>query len=228
MAASEDELEVVLSVPAEYRRGSHKGNESESVKSGIALMNWIQKNVRPIKGARILDFGCGVKIAQALVQQRFEHEMYVGLDVAKDMLAYMSDKLADDHRFEFHPVPFQNDMYNPQGETMTPESALPVEGKFDLLLMFSVITHMTPDDSIATLNILRKYAADDGQLVFWAFSDPDQGEDFRDENPDRPLLRALYKSSYLESLIADAGWKIVKTVPTHTKYKKMRYVCTPA
>lgn len=186
--------------------------------------------VRPLENARILDFGCGVKIAQALYQQGSPQTLYVGLDVYAQMIDFLADGLRDDPKYRFHVVPFRNDMYNPDGEAMRPESDLPVgDERFDLLFLFSVITHMTPEDTRAVLHILRRYADADARLIFWAFADAEQDEDFRDEVPDRPLLRALYNRDYLERIVADSGWSVLQAVPTDTRLRrKVRYVCVPA
>lgn len=223
------EEDIRFPVPMRYRRGSHRQNPVKSLESGLALLDWVAR-IRPLKDARILDFGCGVKIAQALYQQGSPQALYVGLDVYAEMIDLLADRLRDDPKYRFHVVPFRNDMYNPDGEVMRPESELPVDGeRFDLLFLFSVITHMIPEDTRAVLHILRRHADTDARLTFWAFADADQDEDFRDEDPDRPLLRALYNRDYLERIVAQAGWSVLQAVSTDTRLRrKVRYVCAPA
>jgi hypothetical protein len=164
------------------------------------------------------------------------------------MIKYLRAHIDDNTKYQLKVVPFQNDRYNPRGEEMSPSSLLPVdEFKFDILLLFSVITHMVPKDADAVLRLLRRYAGDEGRLLFWAFSDPDQADDFKDEYPERPLLRvfylqrpllralyrnrflmrALYRRQFLEELIEQAGWKIEKAISADTKYKKVKYICSP-
>lgn len=176
----------------------------------------------------MLDFGCGVKLAQALYERDSPQALYVGLDVHAAMIAEMTRLLAGDPRYVFALVPFRNAMYNPTGEPMRPDCALPVPpGGYDLLTMFSVVTHMAPDDAFAILSILRRHAAEGGRLVFTCFVNPAQAQDFIDSDPERPLLRALYRKAFMEDLIGRAGWTIesygrpIKGVMQH------HYICAP-
>ena len=220
--------EVKLPIPLKFRRGSLRENEAKSLDSAIKLLDWVSKE-KSIQGARILDFGCGVKISQALFQLDSPQQLYFGLDVYEEMVQYLKDALSDYPNYAFESVNFWNEMYNQDGEVMTRDSILPVgDGKFDILMMFSVITHMNPKDSDAVLGILRRYAARDSKLFFWAFADEAQSEDFIDYDPRRPLLRAKYRRSFLESIIADTGWKIERAVEIVRNHKKVRYVCSVA
>jgi SAM-dependent methyltransferase len=224
-----DESDIRLPVPIRFRRGSLREDPVKSLQSGLDLLDWVAR-IRPIEGARILDFGCGVKIAQALVQRGSPQALYAGLDVYAGMIDFLRGALGEDPKYAIHRVPFRNEMYNPGGEPMRADSVLPLgEARFDLLFLFSVITHMTPADSDAVLRILRRYALPDARLVFWAFADPDQTEDFVDGIPDRPLLHALYRRPFLEEIVAGAGWTIRRAMATDTrKHRKVRYVCLPA
>lgn len=87
---------------------------------------------------------------------------------------------------------------------------------------------MVPEDSIATLSVLRRYMKPDGRLVFWAFADPDQEIDFFDENPKRPLLRAKYSSDYMVKIIEQTGWKIIDQRLRKREHIQTDYICTPA
>ncbi len=219
---------IRLPVPLRFRRGGHRKDPEKSLQSALDLLKWVDGH-RPLEGARILDFGCGVKVAQALCQLDSPQAAYAGLDLYAEMIAFISEALRGDDRYAFYTVPFANEMYNPGGEEMHAGSELPLgDQRFDTLLMFSVITHMTPADTAAVLAILRRYASADARMLFWAFADPDQPEDFRDDNPERPLLRAEYNRDYLERLIAGAGWDIVLREPVGRTHRKERYVCSPA
>lgn len=222
-----DVADIKLPVPLQYRRGSLRKDEAKSLESAIRLLGWVETH-HPVAGARILDFGCGVKISQALYQMDSPQAEYVGLDVYGEMITFLQGALGSHDKYDFHTVPFQNEMYNPDGAPMTPTSDLPVgDTLFDIQLMFSVITHMVPQDSAATLAILRRYIAPTGKLLFWAFADPDQAEDFRDDNPARPLLRAKYSEQAIEKIIAEAGWTIAARRVMETAHRKVRYICTP-
>ncbi len=225
--------DIKLQVPLEFRRGALRKDEQKSVAQGVRLVRRIGE-VHPLEGARILDFGCGVKIAQALYQLDSPQELYVGVDVYDDMVKFLQKALAHSPKYKFATVPFQNAMYNEDGAAMTPDSTLPIdETDFSMMLMFSVITHMVPQDSAATFAILRRYAAPDCRLIFWAFANDETTEDFRDLNPKRPLLHAVYRRAFLNGLIEAAGWKILTEAPGKERPDKKallqtHYVCTPA
>jgi SAM-dependent methyltransferase len=181
-----------------------------------------------LTGARVLDFGCGVKLAQALLQEEYGLTKYVGLDVYREMIAYLQTHVSDP-RFSFSPLNFQNDMYNKSGDPMTGSSRLPIEDdQFELVAMFSVITHMNPRDAEATLRILRGYVAPDGYLIFSAFVDPSQVESFVDLVPSRPLLRASYQRDFLERIIQQAGWHIQEYRRPIPQVLQHHYICRPA
>lgn len=219
--------DIKLPVPIEFRRGSLRDEQEKSIRNGMKLMGWVEKHI-PVKDARILDFGCGVKVAQALYQMDHPQKIYVGLDVYKKMISHMKSATRWNRKYKFKTVPFQNAMYNPRGQIMTPELSMPVgKMQFDIQLMFSVITHMKPADSAATFAMLRKCIAPGGKLFFWAFADADQEKDFFDHDPARPLLRAKYRQDFLEKLVTEAGWRIDLREDMSTKnHGKIRYVCS--
>lgn len=220
--------DVAFSVPQLFRRGSLQNDERASVNSALKLLDFVRKHAK-VEGARMLDFGCGVKVSQALRELGDPQELYFGFDVFTEMVDYLKETLKDNPKYDYDNVPFYNEMYNKNGEPMTADSTLPIkEASFDTALMFSVITHMVPEDSIATLSVLRRYMKPDGRLVFWAFADPDQEIDFFDENPKRPLLRAKYSSDYMVKIIEQTGWKIIDQRLRKREHTQTDYICTPA
>ncbi len=219
---------IKLPVPLRFRRGSLRNDERASVDSALRLLELIQKIV-PIDGARILDFGCGVKLVQGLMELDSPQEKYCGVDVYREMINYLADSVRD-KRYEFATLSFQNEMYNKDGEKMTGTSRLPIREdtfKANIITMFSVITHMIPDDALASLQILRGYASEDARLIFSSFINPNQQEDFIDKLPDRPLLNAIYRKEFLESLVKQAGWKIESFNSPIASVIQHYFVCSP-
>lgn len=94
--------------------------------------------------------------------------------------------------------------------------------------MFSVITHMEPEDARAILQILRRYAGSDTLLLFSTFIDDAQHEDFVDENSERPLLRARYRRSFIEGITRDAGWRIEELRRPISGVIQHHLLCYPA
>jgi len=216
---------IKLEVPKLFRRGALRSRDLSSLRSGLNILREIEK-FKAIEDATILDFGCGVKIAQALHQKDDPHKKYYGLDVYGEMIDFMSDALADNKKYEFATVPFQNEMYNKNGEPMTATSKLPIKNiKADIICMFSVITHMVPEDTLALLSLLTYYAKKDTRLIFTAFSHKHQKEDFIDDDPKNPLLRAFYNRDFLVDIIGKAGWKILEERDPIARAMNHSFIC---
>jgi SAM-dependent methyltransferase len=216
---------VRFSVPLRFRRGSLREDERASVESGRALLSLIAR-FAPLEQAKILDFGCGVKLVQALLQDDCPIRKYLGVDVHGEMIEFLRANVRD-KRFEFGTLNFHNRMYNKSGEAMTTGSLLAISpDTFGILTMFSVVTHLEPGDTLAALGILRRYAAEGAKLIFSAFIDPGQKEEFIDTIPDRPLLNAVYRRDFLEDLIGKAGWQIESFNRPIASVIQHHYVCS--
>lgn len=200
---------VVLHVPVQHRRGESKKFQEKSILSGYKMLLYIQQNAKTdLSTADILDFGCGVKFTQAILQFDIPIKSYFGVDVSTKMIDYLKANVSDG-RFKFETVPFFNEMYNRKGEKMTATSSLPVKDKkFDLITLQSVFSHFNPTDLENALQIFERYLNPNGKIFFTCFVEESLPENFIDENPDKPLLRALYKKEYLDMLIHNAGYQI--------------------
>jgi len=142
------------------------------------------------------------------------------------MIDYLKGALGDNKKYEFATVPFKNEMYNTEGEPMVATSKLPIKNiKADVICMFSVITHMNPEDTLALLTLLTHYANKKTRLIFSAFSLKDQEENFVDDDPSRPLLRALYNRDYLVDIIEKAGWNILHERPRIPYVMNDNFIC---
>lgn len=218
-------------VPLEFRKGELRRDERASVDSGRNLLR-LMDTLKPLEQARILDWGCGCKISQAIVEYDISVRQYVGVDIDRPML---------DHLIRTNPLPtvlsylhrdIQNAMYNPDGppmrDVLLAERDLQV-GAFDLVTMFSVITHMSPDDTRTLLTFLRTRVHEDGVLLFTAFVNDEADVNFYDQEPDKPLLRATYRRSYLEHIIEASGWRIqLFALPEPDGLiRQPRFVCHP-
>jgi SAM-dependent methyltransferase len=114
----------------------------------------------------VLDVGCGVKMSSTLINEDVPMQRYVGIDVYGEMIDFLRDNVRDP-RFAYHHVDLHNDLYNPQGERLTPATRLPVpEAGFDVIWLFSVFTHFVPDDFTAMLQVLRRHIRPSGRLFF--------------------------------------------------------------
>lgn len=217
-----------LRVPPELRRGAAKGDESVQVEQGVRLLSLVRDRLglTTLAHTRILDVGCGTKLAQAILNRGLEVERYFGLDVYRAMIEFLQANVKDP-RLSFAHVDFHNEMYNPGGRKMTPGDRLPVgDERFDAIVLFSVFTHLAPDDYRCMLEILRKHVVDDGRLLFTLFIDPTPSADFRDAVPNKPLLWAYYSEAYARELIRGSGWEIESLHPP-TEDTQHYFVCRP-
>jgi len=91
------------------------------------------------------------------------------VDVASEVIDWLHAHV-DDPRFEFHHLAAQNHLYNPDGVSLREIERLPFPDRtFDLISLFSVFTHLDPDDYVAMLRLLRHYAAPHSKLLFSLF-----------------------------------------------------------
>lgn len=220
--------EIRLHIPVEFRRGLFKGNEKKSIESAVENLKAIAALTKRTDWStlNILDYGCGVKFTQTIIQYEIDIQAYVGMDVFIEMIQYLNDKV-DWPGLQFHPVPFKNEKYNPNGVKLTANAELPGTIKaYDLITLQSVFTHFNPPDFLALLQVLRRYAASDARLFFTCFIDNNMEHDFLDLIPDHPLLKAYYKEHYVRAMLEETGWKPLLLNPPSFKMQH-QFVCEP-
>jgi SAM-dependent methyltransferase len=238
-----------LRVPSTFRRGQRK-DEQESIASAVAAIEHMcaDLDLPDLGSSDVLDVGCGVKFTQALLNHDAPVQSYVGVDVYREMIEFLQSAV-DDPRFEYHAIDIYNERYNRAGAPLTAATEFPVEGRtFDVIFLFSVFTHLAPDDYRAMLQVLRRYVAPTGRLFFTVYIDavsegghglmdafartsgPDFVggiETFKDLDPDRPLLWAVYAEHYARALFEGTGWDIVALRPPDP-YMQHHFICAPA
>lgn len=117
-------------------------------------------------GVEVLDYGCGVKFTQAILDDGLPIGRYVGVDTYREMIEALQAEV-DDPRFEHHHIDSRNALYNPGGAPLSSATELPLGGRrFDLVCLFSVFTHLDPHDYRALLEVLRRHVRDDGRCFF--------------------------------------------------------------
>jgi SAM-dependent methyltransferase len=228
-----------IHVPEEFRRGGKKENENESVASGFSLLQLMCKKlgIADLAGKDLLDMGCGNKFTQAILEGGLPINRYVGIDIHPELIAFLQSNVTDD-RFTFYTSNTQNAMYNPKGKPLSEKTRLPLEEEsFDFICLFSVFTHLAPNDYVGMLKLLRRYIKPEGRIFFSlivneltagghgffdkmapsieaALTEQEleiglQGpKDFVDWVPERPLWRAVYSRENALRLVADTGWEI--------------------
>lgn len=182
--------------------------------SGLWLLERLRKRLGAPTLARthILDFGCGVRFTQAILNRKIPVASYTGVDCFPDMIDYLRSAVSDP-RFSYYFFDALNPMYNSGGQPLGPATVLPVpRHDFDAITLFSVITHQYPQDGEAIFTILRRHVAPDGRLFFTCFLDPNL-DTFEDRSPEQNAGRCFYNPTYLTSLVERCGWSVVNVEP---------------
>jgi SAM-dependent methyltransferase len=127
------------------------------------VFNYTQISGRPLRDARVLDFGCGYGRIMRLLYRYLDEHQLVGVDPWDTSVRICRE----------------DGLNNVELSEYLPEH-LPVSGKFDLIFAFSVFTHTSKRATIQALRTLRNYVADDGVLAitvrpveYWAFNHAD-------------------------------------------------------
>ena len=235
-----------LTIPGHLARGPRR-SEDQATDEAVWLIDHLCSSVglADLGDAAVLDYGCGVRFTQAFLNRGLPIGRYVGVDVARDLVQFLQQNV-DDPRFEFHWIDTHNDRYNPDGERLTPTTPLPLDERFDVICLYSVLTHLAPDDTAALLALLRRYVAPDGHLLFSIFLDDGNRESgglmdriaqrteplpvapFRDLLPDEPLKWAVYSEPYARELVTAAGWTVARVGLPVPPYIQHHLVCAPA
>lgn len=182
-----------------------------------------------LKDTAILDIGCGVRFTQTIINKKIPIKSYTGVDVNETMIKHLNDKVAaHDSRFKYAHWNMKNDMYNPSGKELTTNDSLPIEGKFDVIWLFSVFTHLNASDALSILKLLKQYLQSNGKLFFSAFIDDDI-DNFEDRVETSPLLHAYFGKNYMQSLLFEAGWIVNRySEPDPKRYIQHYFVCSPS
>ncbi len=189
--------------------------------SGSVILESMRRRLgwQSYTGKRLLDFGCGVRFARTIVNLGLEIGQYVGIEAQWPMVKWLRRNVADP-RFEFHHLRASNPFYGLDGPSMAAVDALPVKGPFDVACLFSVVTHLDPEEAAKTFSLLRPVAR---RLYFTAALKPEVAG-YAEEDPDHPRMYAKFNPGYMTSLVEAAGWRIEAAyAPSH--YQEHVLVC---
>jgi SAM-dependent methyltransferase len=218
-----------LEAPADLNRnGKRVIDAGHEETAALVLANVCEiLGVKDLGETDVLDVGCGVRFSQTILNRGIPVRSYTGVDVEPKVIAWLKKNVVDE-RFAYALWDVRNAMYNKRGAPFTRESRLPVEGKYDLICLFSVFTHLSPSDSDAMLHVLRPHVRPEGHLLFTAFIDDAVGE-FADRKPDKPLNVATYSEAAMRAMIEKNGWRVLKSIGKRREaYVAHQFLCGPA
>lgn len=99
----------------------------------------------------ILDFGCNNGNLIKSSKGRINPQQYTGIDVDAEALAVGEDRFPNANWIHYNRY---NPVYNPRGLDVLPEFSK----RFDIVISYSVFTHMTIEDTISTVEFLMEHA----------------------------------------------------------------------
>jgi SAM-dependent methyltransferase len=196
-------------------------SEEEFVEIGDALLATLERRAALGESSRVLDVGCGYgRLAHALLRRGFAGR-YLGVDVLEPHIEWCAANLADGG-VEFRRVDIRNERYNPAGTRDPGELDLGGE-RFDVVALFSVFTHMWPNDVSAYLRLIDAALAPQGRALATFFLLDDEwrrleaagSPEFRlplertpfcrYESADEPLHRVGYELDWVLAAAHEAG-----------------------
>jgi len=220
----------VLDVPPEFNRNSATVTALmppedagrlllEKMRTRIGFESYADKS--------LLDFGCGVRFSQAILNTKMPFGRYTGVDNFAPMIELLQRNVRDP-RFRYHFLDAYHPLYNVAGNRLSATTTLPFDdGEFDVVAMFSVITHQYPADAEAIFTMLRRYASPRGHLFFTCFLD-DTIEEFEDRSPEKNGGRCHYNARYLTSIVERCRWRVQNIAPAEGPLIADSFLCTPA
>jgi SAM-dependent methyltransferase len=153
------------------------------------------------KGRKILDFGGNVGTFLAGAGDRVNHEDYWCIDINRAVVEQGRQTYSRAHFVHFNRYSPQ---YNPHGVR---NLAIPDCGvKFDIILAFSVFTHVDKKEMVESVGALRRMLAPDGVLAF-TFFEPNFDRSLSDSRlpPGSTVLKNLGRRGQLE-IVRRARW----------------------
>ncbi len=202
--------------------------------NGQILLGFVkERGFLPLEGG-VLDVGCGYgRSTYALLEMGFTGR-YLGFDIMPRHIAWLSENLspaAAPVDIAFRHVDVYNEHYNPRGELKATEVTLPGPDRApDLILAFSVFTHMYADEITHYLRELAGMMAPESILcaTFFLMNPSWQAceaegksaypmdfaldENCRYHNGDNPLAAIAYREEWVVSACTEAGLALAEDI----------------
>lgn len=170
-------------------------------------------DIESFAGKSVLDIGCGFRMVRTILENDMEVGHYTGVELDSDLIKYLQNEI-NDPRFDFLYANQKNNYYNPQGGDDFASLNRSLTRDYDIITMFSVITHQDPDEARKTFNLARNSINSNGRLVFTACIQGEGHAAFEMEGGDKGVL-ALFPESHLRDLKkhADSGAQYMEWNP---------------
>lgn len=218
--------EGVVLPPTRLRPNGKRRREDDEVylESTRHEVGWMVENLGLSPESSLLDVGCGPgRIALGILDRVGEIHKYRGVDVQERYIEWAKRHITIEHPgFQFVQLDAKNDYYNPEGTEIKDGFALPFDSaEFDLACLFSVFTHMLPDDVEKYLGDLHRVLRPGGKMFLTANLEDDVPD--VTDNPvgyrgrqsyRKPLASVRYNREFFENLLYKNGFRLERYDPS--------------
>lgn len=204
-----------------------------------AHIGYLQKHVGLSSDATVLEIGCGIgrdAIPMTQILSPVSGGRYVGVDIIGRSIEWCQDNISQKHsNFQFIHYDVKDQLHNPNGTTTTKQIYLPLSDKsVDLVILWSVFTHMFEPDILHYLSEFRRVLKDRGLVFFSCFIvderilatirqsaptpyalrfETQYGQGCWINDPQHPAGAVAYDDATLRRLVANAGLRVLKDIP---------------
>jgi len=181
---------------------------------------------------RLLDVGCGIgRLAVPLTRYMSRRGRYDGFDVVADGIAWCREKITRRFpHFRFLPADVRNRYYNPGGGVEAAGYVFPYpDGVFDVAVLASVFTHLTPPDAARYVAEVARVLRPGGRCLatFFLLNEEsrrlsaagaacrtflDEREGMATVNPDCPERAVAHDEGFVRRLLGRHGLRVSEPV----------------
>lgn len=115
--------------------------------------------------ANVLDYGCGLGRIAIPFSLYLKNGSYCGIDTNLASLEHCMSAFSGDNRFEFRHLDLYSKMYNETGQGFSLLESKEFEQRFDVSFLFSVFTHILPENIDALLRFIFNALKPGGEML---------------------------------------------------------------
>lgn len=162
-------VDAGLSLPDEewLAQSGPFGSKEKFLRSAFEYFYHLRVLTKVSPSHRVLDYGCGLARLAFPFSAYLDPERgsYTGVDIDASCIAHNRSVFDSYANIDFHHADIYNKMYNRTGKPTHILRDLDVGGPFDLIFLFSVFTHILPEDCDTVLEFLIRRMSDHGELL---------------------------------------------------------------